>query len=120
MTKINIIYDRNLICGFEMLGHAGYAKQGKPDIVCSALSATSQMTMNAILDWIGLGTKDIKRFFSDPQEGTLMFMLDDKYYNGLVTQQLLHSFDMYMELLEKSYPENVKKERRELNDYKDN
>ena len=120
MTKINIIYDRNLICGFEMLGHAGYAKQGKPDIVCSALSATTQMTINAILDWTGLSHEDVKCFEQDAKQGHLLFLLNDTYYNGLVTQQLLHSFDMYMELLEKSYPENVKKERRELNDYKDN
>lgn len=119
MTTISMIYDRNLICGFEMLGHAGYSKNGEPDIVCSALSSTSQMTINAILDWTGLSLEDVKCFKQDAKQGHLLFLLNDTYYNGLVTQQLLNAFHMYTDLLEQTYPDNIKKERREIYDYTD-
>lgn len=119
MTTISMIYDRNLICGFEMLGHAGYSKNGEPDIVCSALSSTSQMTINAILDWTGLSLEDVKCFEQDSKQGHLLFILNDTYYDGLVTQQLLNAFHMYTDLLEQTYPDSVKKERREIYDYTD-
>ena len=119
MTQIEMVYDRNLICGFEMLGHAGYSKNGEPDIVCSALSATSQMTINAILDWTGLSLEDVRCFEQDEKKGHLLFLLNDTYYNGLVTQQLLNAFHMYTDLLEQTYPDNIKKERREIYDYTD-
>ena len=119
MTTISMIYDRNLICGFEMLGHAGYSKNGEPDIVCSALSSTSQMTINSILDWTGLSLEDVKCFEQDEKQGHLLFLLNDTYYNGLVTQQLLNAFHMYTDLLEQTYPDNIKKERREIYDYTD-
>ena len=119
MTTISMIYDRNLICGFEMLGHAGYSKNGEPDIVCSALSATSQMTINAILDWTGLSLEDIKCFKQDAIQGHFLFMFIDTYYDCLVTQQLLNALHMYTALLEQTYPDNIKKERREIYDYTD-
>ncbi len=37
----------NLFCGFELSGHAGFAEEGK-DIVCAAVSALAQNTVNSI------------------------------------------------------------------------
>ena len=53
MTQIELLYDGNLVIGFNMEGHAQYNVNG-PDILCSSLSTSSQMTLNGILDWTGL------------------------------------------------------------------
>ena len=34
--------------GFTCMGHAGYARKGKPDILCSAISALSIHTINGL------------------------------------------------------------------------
>ena len=34
--------------GFTCMGHAGYAKKGSPDILCSAISALSISTVNGL------------------------------------------------------------------------
>ncbi|MBP3755394.1 MAG: ribosomal-processing cysteine protease Prp [Lachnospiraceae bacterium] len=34
--------------GFTCMGHAGYARKGKPDILCSAVSALSIHTINGL------------------------------------------------------------------------
>ena len=41
MTKIQIQKQENLIIGFTVSGHSGYAEEGS-DIVCSAISALAQ------------------------------------------------------------------------------
>lgn len=47
MIKAKIYYKNEKICGFEILGHAGYAKAGE-DIVCAAVSVLALNTVNAI------------------------------------------------------------------------
>lgn len=42
MTKIEIFKKKNIIYGFVVSGHSGYAEEGS-DIVCSAISSASQM-----------------------------------------------------------------------------
>ena len=58
MTRVEMIYQNNIIIGFRMEGHAGFNTKG-PDVVCASLSATSQMTVNGILDWTGLSLEDV-------------------------------------------------------------
>jgi hypothetical protein len=36
--------------GFSLVGHAGYAKPGQPDIVCAALTALSTGTIGTLQD----------------------------------------------------------------------
>ncbi len=44
MTKITFYKNKNFLTGFEIVGHTRYAEQGS-DIVCSAVSSMSQMTI---------------------------------------------------------------------------
>lgn len=105
MTKIRFIYNGNLIKGFAMNGHAEFDSSGK-DILCSALSATSQMTINGIADWIGIDMDDdVLR--QDQPSGKLIMILPEGYYEHVVVQQLFKSFEMYMEELETLYPQNI-------------
>lgn len=48
MIKIKIFKTKGNITGFEMSGHAGYAKSGH-DIVCAAVSSISQSACFGIL-----------------------------------------------------------------------
>ncbi len=47
MIKITVIKHADEYRGFVISGHAGYAKAGK-DIICSAVSALSVTTVNAL------------------------------------------------------------------------
>jgi len=118
MTNIKFIYDNNLLMGFSMLGHAGFSKGGQPDILCASLSATSQMTVNGVLDWVGLNTADVV-LEDDPKVGILVMLLPKGHYEHVVVQQLLKSFELYMIQLEELYPENIKIRREIKNDNSD-
>lgn len=49
MTEITFIKRNGLYVGFNAIGHAGYAEEGK-DIVCSAISALTINTVNSLTD----------------------------------------------------------------------
>ena len=113
MTQIEIIYDNNIIIGFNMKGHAGY-NQGGPDILCASLSTASQMTINGILDWIGVDVEEAVKE-ANQIDGILHFEISVSY-TSITTNQLFKSFEIYVEQLEEQYKENVKLERRQRDD----
>ena len=49
MTTVTFNYSGNLICGFTVSGHSGYAEEGS-DIVCAAVSSAVIMTANTITE----------------------------------------------------------------------
>lgn len=114
MTHVEILYDNNLAIGFKMSGHAGYNTKG-PDILCASLSTASQMTVNGILDWVGLDIEEVVKE-SDPKEGILNVELSDEFYESITVQQLFKSFEMFIEQLSIQYNEYVKLERRQKDD----
>lgn len=114
MTKIEIIYKNNIIVGFKMQGHAEYNTKG-PDIVCASLSATSQMTINGILDWTGLSLEDVVTEY-DHIFADLHMEMDEGDANSITVQQLFKSFEMYIEQLAEVYSKNISLERRQKDD----
>lgn len=49
MTTVVIYRDRKgSYKGFTCMGHAGYARRGKPDILCAAISALTIGTINSL------------------------------------------------------------------------
>lgn len=120
MTRVEMIYDNNIIIGFRMEGHAGFNTKG-PDILCASLSTASQMTINGILDWTDLDAEEcIKK--EDKKEGILWFELPAPCLS-VTTSQLFKSFEMFIEQLSEQYKgfvKLVKLERREEYDNKDN
>ena len=111
MTKIKFIYDKNLVRGFIMRGHAEFSESG-PDILCSALSAASQMTVNGIADWTGLEMNE-EVLVQRPDDGKLVMILPEGHYEHVVVQQLLKSFELYMVQLGEMYPYNITTIRKE-------
>ncbi len=68
MTTVVILKNKNSSYnGFYCMGHAGYAKKGKPDILCSAISALTIGTIHSLEE---LAKEDIK-VTSNPETGFL-------------------------------------------------
>ena len=54
MTTVDIISDKQgTYKSIIFMGHAGYAKNGEPDIVCAAISILMESTMNALEELAG-------------------------------------------------------------------
>ena len=49
MIRIRFYQHNQQLCGCEVSGHAGYAKQGE-DIVCAGVSTAVQMTANMLTE----------------------------------------------------------------------
>ena len=111
MTQIELLYDGNLVIGFNMEGHAQYNVNG-PDILCSSLSTSSQMTLNGILDWTGLSIEEVVKEYNTAK-GILNIEVPKPFYENVTVQQLFKSFIMFIEQLERQYTENIKIERRQ-------
>lgn len=114
MTHVEIIYDHNIIIGFRMKGHAGFNTKG-PDILCASLSTASQMTINGVLDWSGLSVEDIITE-ENAKDAILQVEIPPAFHYPVTTQQLLRSFEMYIEQLSEQYSEYIKLERRQKDD----
>lgn len=114
MTHVEFLYDNNIIIGYELKGHAGFNLNG-PDIVCASLSATSQMTLNGILDWTGLDDDEVVQEVNEVY-GVLRVLLPRPHHNNITVQQLLKSFELFITQLSEQYPKNVKVRRRDIND----
>lgn len=71
MINVTIYMDSlNNPTGFEVIGHAGYARTGK-DIICAAVSALVITTSNAIERF----TKDAFEGYEDEKTGRISFMV---------------------------------------------
>jgi len=54
MTTVVICKDQNgSYRGFHCMGHAEYAKKGKPDVLCAAISALTIGTINSLEELAG-------------------------------------------------------------------
>lgn len=103
MTTIKI-YDNHIgqHIGFEMSGHAGYARRGKEDIVCAALSMLMTVTVNSI----ECLAKAEYSYEEDEKDG---------YMKIMVTSEITHDVDLLfssmilgLSQLEENYPKNVR------------
>jgi uncharacterized protein YsxB (DUF464 family) len=117
MTQVKMIYDKNIIMGFRMEGHAGFNTKG-PDILCASLSTASQMTVNGILDWIGLSFEEVL-IEQNSQKAILHIEIPSNLYGSTTVQQLFKSFEMYVEMLADIYEEFIKIERSYRDDNED-
>jgi len=103
MTKITIYKDekqRNR--GFAVAGHAGYAKDGKEDIVCAAVSILSINTCNSITKFAG----DAYSYKEDEKKGRMQCILNKAPSKEAAV--LLSALELGFSQLAESYPKNVK------------
>ncbi len=98
MIKICFIKDKDLLLGFEMKGHSGYAEHGS-DIVCASVSSAAYMTANTVTEIIGLPA-DIS-----VDDGYMMMKLTS--HDALKAQDILRGFELHMNELSQQYQINI-------------
>ena len=90
MTTVVICKDRTgSYTGFYCMGHAGYARPGKPDILCAAVSALTIGTINSLEELAGekLSVKQEEQtgFLKCEFEGSLqeksVFLIESMVFN---------------------------------------
>lgn len=112
MTKVKIkrIKGRskfdNMINGFDVEGHSGYAEAGR-DIVCAAISAITQATIMGLMYVIGIGC----HCSSDANKGSLHCKIyGGRYYDFRKAQILFDTMKIAIEDIVDQYPDYVSME----------
>lgn len=101
MTKIFVFKKENLICGFQVKGHSGFAEEGK-DIVCSAISTAAQMTLVGLKEVLKLNVE------SEIRDGFMSVIASEADLPK--AQDLLLTFQKTLEEIAKEYGKFVKLE----------
>ncbi len=107
MTKITIFKKNNNIIGFRVEGHSGYSDQGS-DIVCSAISTTSQMVIVGLNEVLNLKIN----YLVDEDKALLKCILSKDIVNKdlLKAQCFFVTFEKVITEIEKQYKRYVKLE----------
>jgi uncharacterized protein YsxB (DUF464 family) len=107
MTKITFYKNKDFLIGFEVVGHTGYAEQGS-DIVCSAISSMTQMTVVG-LDQVLKIKLNVKK---DAKKGYLICKISKNSSNEEITkaQNLLTTLKISLEDVEKDYKKYINME----------
>ncbi|MHB9953240.1 ribosomal-processing cysteine protease Prp [Ligilactobacillus murinus] len=104
MIHANIIRNGKVIEGFDITGHAGFAKAGE-DIVCAAVSVLAINTINTL-------EKLLKQKFELVEDqkngGLLQVALSDEGQNDPAVQLILSSLELGLRDVEQSYPKYIK------------
>ena len=106
MTKITIFKKDDIIWSYQVKGHSGFAEEGK-DIVCSAVSTATQMTLVGLKEVLKLKVESII------EDGFLQVRLLDGDENNKDAQILLNTMFLTLQDIAKNYAKNVKMEVRE-------
>lgn len=99
MIKIVFKKKSNNFVYFEVKGHSNLSALGT-DIVCSAVSSSSFMVLNGIIEILKL---DVEYLID---EGHIMCNLKELYSDK--TNILIESFYLLVEEMQKQYPKNLK------------
>lgn len=105
MTKITIFKKNDIIWSYQVKGHSGFAEEGK-DIVCSAVSTATQMTLVGLKEVLKLKVESII------EDGFLQVRLLDGDENNKDAQILLNTMFLTLQDIAKNYAKNVKMEVR--------
>lgn len=103
MTKITIFRKNELICGYQVKGHSGYAEEGS-DIVCSAISVATQMALVGLKEVLKLNIE------SCVQDGFVKVEILNEGYIDKSVQTILISMEKTLEDISKNYARYVKLE----------
>ena len=111
MTTVVFRMEDDRITGFEARGHSGYAEAGE-DIVCAAVSALTQGTLNGLLNVL----KAPVDYHIDEKDGILTASLGDVPEGKRAgAQLLLETLASALQMIEADYARFIRvifKERR--------
>ena len=99
MTTVTFNCSGNLICGFTVSGHSGYAEEGS-DIVCSAVSSAVIMTANTITE--------IQHINADVTENDGFLRLNLSKHEAEKSSVLLNGLKLHLTALSEEYTKYIK------------
>lgn len=99
MIKAEFFNHDDLIVGFRITGHAGYAEEGS-DIVCSAVSSAAYMTANTVTDVLMLSPE------ISENDGYLRLKLKS-HADAENAKDILNGFSLHIAELSKQYPRYI-------------
>lgn len=104
MTTVTFHMEGDRICGFDALGHSGYAEAGS-DIVCAAVTSAVRLVDATVNDVLGLAAS-VK---TDEKDAKISFRLPGGLSAAAETccQSLLTGLMVYFAQLHDEYPENI-------------
>lgn len=105
MTKITFFKKNNLTVGFRAEGHTGFAEEGN-DIVCSAISTATQMTIVGLQDVLGLKIS-LKK---DDRNALLECKLASKESEIEKAQSFFKALEISLKEIEQDYKKYMKVE----------
>ena len=112
MIKIKFLKKNERIIYFEITGHANHGEYGE-DVVCSAVSSVSQMTLNGLLETLKLDD----RLQYEEKEGYIVCDLDKSDLTDDEIEKseiLIQSMYSYLKAVEESYGKYVEIRVREV------
>lgn len=98
MSEITFFENNNILTGFEVKGHSGFAENGK-DIVCAAVSSAAIMSANTVTDVMNLPAQ------VEQDDGYLKFTMRSD--EAQMAQDILRGLEFHFNELSKVYPSNI-------------
>ena len=99
MITVTFCVRDDLLTGFQISGHSGYAEQGS-DIVCAAVSSAAILTANTATEILHLQA-DVRE-----EDGFMHFQAEPADVSA--AQPLLQGFKLHCKELQKVYPQNIR------------
>jgi uncharacterized protein YsxB (DUF464 family) len=91
-------FGKSLLRGFSLLGHSGYAENGK-DIVCAAASSAAFMAANTITEILSA------KALATTEDGAFVFELSGKPSEESV--HILEGLFIHLQALSEQYPDFI-------------
>ena len=99
MITVTFNCSDDLICGFTVSGHSGYAEEGS-DIICAAVSSAVLMTANTITE--------IQQINADVTENDGFLSLNLSKHEAERSSVLLNGLKLHLTALSEEYTKYIK------------
>ena len=107
MTYVTLFKKNDIICGYEIKGHAGYRPHGE-DIVCAAISILGYTALNSLIEVANIDESSLVYTIID-EEGYMKVNLkeDIGYAQSQSTQIIFQTLIIGLRLLNEEYKEYI-------------
>lgn len=101
MVKVKLFQSKELLRGFEISGHAGFASAGE-DTVCASVSSAAYLVANTLTDVMGIDAR------TKVDEDKAYMLLELNEDGAEKCQDLLKGFEIHIRQLAEAYGKHIK------------
>ncbi len=105
MTTVTFYNSGDLICGFKISGHSGYAEEGH-DIICASVSSAAIMAANTITEILHINAEVTE------DDGLLIFNLSEN--EAEKSSVILDGLKLHLTALSEQYTKYIKVKNSEV------